>query len=512
VPVAPLPEAITNGNGTIDVNKSGNGTWALSGANTYTGLTTINDGGGTLAFRNASTSLPAATSITIGGSAGLTLLDDGAGTVNLGNNVNLNVVGTGERDGPTIFVGNNGGATTGSTIALGVVDLVAGGSDPRSTQFINVTGANGYRLQLGGLIIGKRADHGAPQINPTTAPVTIAGTVTQASGKLASDSTNGDRLELLGTATGNLISGVIQNAADYPSNPNAKPFNLLKGGTSTWALSNNNTYTGVTTVSGGVLRLDHANALPGGIGTTGGTSALTFNGGVIGLGVGNFHRDLTAAGTAAGVNFTGAGGWAAYGADRAVNLNNDSHAIVWADTNTGLNGQTLILGAADATHTVDFQHPLDLGAATRTVQVGDGAAVVDAKLSELLSGVGGGLTKTGAGTLLLLAANAYTGATIINQGTLRVGGAAVLGGAAGSAVDAGNIVFGQNLNSGALEFETAANLGPADQIRFRNTGGTAGQGGALKYVGTTDQTVSKAIQCDTTIGVRLESNSVGGVD
>ena len=507
---ATIAGAISNGIGTIAVTKSGTGTWALSGVNTYTGLTTINDGGGTLAFRNADNSLPAATSITIGGSAGLSLLDDSAGTINLGNNVNLNVVGTGERDGPTIFVGNNGGATTGSTIALGVVDLVAGGSDPRSTQIIHVTGANGYRLQLSGLIIGKRADFGAPQINPTTASVTITGTVTQASGKLATDSTAGDRLELIGTSTGNLISGVIQNAADYPSNPNAKPFNLLKGGTSTWALSNNNTYTGVTTVSGGVLRLDHANALPGGIGTTGGTSALTFNGGVIGLGVGDFNRNLAPAGTATGVNFTGAGGWAAYGADRAVNLNNDSHAIIWADANTGLNGQTLILGAADATHTVDFQHPLDLGAATRTVQVDNGAAAVDAKLSELLSGTGGGLTKNGAGTLLLLAANTYTGSTIINQGTLRVVGSASLGGATGSSADANNIVFGQNLNSGVLEFETAANLGPAGQIRFRNTGGTAGQGGALKYVGTTHETVSKTIQCDTSIGIRLESDSVGG--
>ena len=121
-----------------------------------------------------------------------------------------------------------------------------------------------------------------------------------------------------------------------------------------------------------------------------------------------------------------------------------------------------------------------------------------------------GITKSGTGTLTLGDANTYTGSTIINQGTVVATGAAVLGGAAGSTADANNIVFGLNLNSGALEFETAANLGAASQIRFRNTGGTAGQGGVLKYVGTTTQTVSKTIQCDTSIGIRLESESVGG--
>jgi fibronectin-binding autotransporter adhesin len=221
----------------------------------------------------------------IGGSAGMTLLDDGAGTINLGNNVDVGVGGTGERDGPTIFVGNNNtanggnssGTTTGSTIALGTFDLTFG--DARSSQILRIRGADGYRLQLGGLRLAKRADHSNPQIEPTTAPVTIAGPVIQASGKLATDSTNSDTLDLIGTATGNLISGVIQNAADYPSNPSAKPLNIRKSGTGEWIFTGTNTYTGTTAVTAGTLLVNSPGSLdPASTVSVTGTATLGGNG------------------------------------------------------------------------------------------------------------------------------------------------------------------------------------------------------------------------------------------
>ena len=86
----------------------------------------------------------------------------------------------------------------------------------------------------------------------------------------------------------------------------------------------------------------------------------------------------------------------------------------------------------------------------------------------------------------------------------------MLGGATGSTADGGNIVFSSSNANGAVHFETVANLGAADQIRFRNTGGTVGQGGALVYNGTTNQILGKTLQCDSSIGIRIESNSVGG--
>jgi autotransporter-associated beta strand protein len=205
-----------------------------------------------------------------------------------------------------------------------------------------------------------------------------------------------------------------------------------------------------------VLQLDHATALPGGIGTVGGTNNLTFNGGVVGLGAGDFTRSLNTVATRTAATFTGNGGWAAYGANRVVNLGGAADTISWATANTGFNGRTLILGASTATHTLTLQNPLELDSATCTVQVDNGAAAVDATLSGVLAG-GSGLTKTGTGTLLLPAANTYFGETTINAGTLLVNGsidsylvtvnaAATLG---GSGTLAGSVTLNGTVSPGA---------------------------------------------------------------
>ncbi len=186
-------------------------------------------------------------------------------------------------------------------------------------------------------------------------------------------------------------------------------------------------------MSGGALVLANAEALQGGIGATGGAGALTFNGGVIGLGAGNFSRPLAAANTVGAATFTGAGGWAAYGADRTVNLGGASATIAWATAGTGLNGQTLILGSATATHTVDFQNPITVGG-NRTVRVDNGAAAIDGILSGALSGnFSQTLTKSGDGTLLIsgttdngsLILNASAGVVILGKSV--AGPAAVAG-------------------------------------------------------------------------------------
>jgi fibronectin-binding autotransporter adhesin len=287
------------------------------------------------------------------------------------------------------------------------------------------------------------------------------------------------------------MAGVIPNATSATLTTA-----VTKSGTGTWTLSAANIYVGVTTASGGALVLNHATALPGGIGVSGGTSALTFNGGVIGLGAGDFTRSLATAGNVTGVNFTNHGGWAAYGADRAVNLGGASATVAWATANTGLNGKTLILGSATATHTVDFQNPLDMGAATRTVQVDDGTAAIDGKLSGSLTN--GNLTKTGTGTLVLTGSNNYAGATTLSAGTL--------------------LVNGSNSGAGLITVASGATLGGTGSIAGASTFSSGAKAvftvtrDPVTQANTTPLTIAGVMSFDSTeIHLNLPANLPSGV-
>jgi fibronectin-binding autotransporter adhesin len=201
-------------------------------------------------------------------------------------------------------------------------------------------------------------------------------------------------------------------------------------------------------------------------------------------------------------------------------LNGATLTFTGSGTDTTNRAIEMRAGAAinnTGTGTISFTAPnvsQTLTASARTMTVG-GTNAGDNTFGSILGDSGTApnisrLQKSGAGKWIIRGANTYTGATPINQGTLVVSGGGVLGGAAGSVLDEGNIWFTSTNSNGALHFETTANLGVADQIRFRNTGGTAGNGGALVYIGATNQTLGKTVQCDSSIGIRLESNSVGG--
>jgi autotransporter-associated beta strand protein len=210
--------------------------------------------------------------------------------------------------------------------------------------------------------------------------------------------------------------GAIKISGNIPENSIGGT--VWKYGTGTATFSGDNGYTAKTVIFNGVLRLDSSTALPGGIGNTGGASALELGGGVLGLGYEDFSRGLGTDTTQ--VKFTDDGGFAAYGSDRSVNLGGSAAKVTWASGSFVPSGKKLLLGAADADKTIDFCNPIDLNGGSRTVQVEDGSADIDAKLSGVLSGSGGGLTKTGSGTLVLGADNTYDGTTTISAGTLRL--------------------------------------------------------------------------------------------
>jgi autotransporter-associated beta strand protein len=390
--------------GTGTLTKTGAGTVTLSGNNTYTGLTDVREG--TLSLNRAGGTLATAP-VTISGGTLNVAQADTVGVVTLSSGL---ISGAATLTGSSYFLTNTG--VISAVLAGGVTLTKTGAGTATLTganTYTGVTTVSGGTLSLG---------HATNTI-ANTAAVTVSG------GTL--DVANPDTVGLVTLASGTISGAAALTGSSYALTNTgiigatlAGTGGLGKTGVGTATLTGANTYTGTTTIGAGVLRLDHANALPGGIGTTGGTSSLTFNGGVIGLGSGDFTRSLNVAGTAIAATFTGAGGWAAYGADRVVDLGGAAGTVTWATAGTGFNGQRLILGASTATHTVDLKNPIDLGAAFRTVQVDDGAGVIDGKLSGVLSGVGGGLSKTGTGTLVLTAANTYTGATTVGGGTLAL--------------------------------------------------------------------------------------------
>ena len=245
-----------------------------------------------------------------------------------------------------------------------------------------------------------------------------------------------------------------------------------------------NSYTGQTEVNDGVLRLSQAAALPGGVSTTGGTSNLNFTGttgysmhysgefsyatgGVcaVELAAGDFTRSLGTGDSQ--VQFSGSGGFSAYGADRIVNLGGSSQTVAWATNSFVPSGNSLCLSSRYSNATIDFQNPIDLGSPVRTVRVGDGTAAVDAKLTGTLSGTGG-LEKTGPGTLELTVANTYTGQTVVHEGALRLSHPDALPGGTGVTGGTSNLYFswfGGIVELACGDFFRGLGTGP-DQAQF----------------------------------------------
>ena len=425
------------------ISKSGAGTLSLSGANTFSGGVNLNVG--KIILANAASLGAAASTLAV---AGGTTLDSSVANLVIANknpvsmngdftftgtqNLNLGsgAISLGSTAGSRTITVSANTLTLGGNIANGVATTLA----KAGPGTLNLSGTNTYS---GGATVSA-----GPLCFLNTAAKPGSGTTTVAAGATLGLGVSGtgafsptDVAALFANTLANVAMnatacvGIDTSAGNFTySTSAAGTRGLTKLGANTLTLSGANTYTGVTTINAGVLQLDHATALPGGTAVSGGTSALTFNGGVLSLGAGNFTRGLGTAGTVTAANFTGNGGWAANNADRVVNLGGNSTSIPWGTSNTGFNGKTLILSAATATHLVDLQNPIDFTTSSRTVQVDDGAAAIDAQLSGVLAGgVGGNFTKTGAGTLAMTAANTYVGATSVQGGTLAVTGTGSIG-------------------------------------------------------------------------------------
>ena len=118
------------------------------------------------------------------------------------------------------------------------------------------------------------------------------------------------------------------------------------------------------------------------------------------------------------VQWTGSGGFAAFGGALTVTLNNGG-ALAWGGGNFVSFGSSLMFGSQNATNRVTFTNAMGISGGTASILVANnGNAAADALITGVISGsgnldIGGGGYN---GTLVLGAANTYTGNTRVNAG------------------------------------------------------------------------------------------------
>ena len=338
-----------------------------------------------------------------------------------------------------------------------------------------------------------------------------AGYVTLAASTTAGNLTFNDTgFTLLGNSTSTLT--LTGSATVYVANgsqalielPLAGAAGMTLSGSGELVLTSTNTYSGATTVSASYLKLAGSNALPSG--------NLVIDGGVIELAAANFT--LGAGSGASQVQFTSNGGGFATagsnGSTYAVNLGGQATpaTVTWNSTyflpSSGSTSATLVLGSHQATGTINFENPINLGNAARTVQVnqGSGMAAVDAQLSGVLSG-SGGLTVTGDGALALTASNTYSGGTTVSGGILlSIQNASALG-SGGVTLSGGTLQLAIALSGSAAVSLTANSAINVSGVTAATLGNLAIGFNTLSLTGT-------ATAANTAYGLTLGSGTLSG--
>jgi autotransporter-associated beta strand protein len=431
--------------GSGSLNQLGSGNLILTGANTFTGITTI--GAGTLQLGNGGTSGTVAGNIVdntelmfdrsdavtyVGAISGVGAVSQiGTGTLVLDGNSSV-TGGTSVTSG-TLLVGDS----THSSASLAGDVSVASGATLSGHGFIggNVAVANGAHLAPGDSIAtlfiggdlnvaqGGLLDYefGKPNAVPTTPG---ANDQTNVGGNLSlngavlnvvADAGFGVGLYRLFNYGGTLTEtngGILFGAK--PANDNlsiqtltsSKQINLLDLPTGILNFWNGNGLASPTQLGGG----------------DGGWSLTAFN-----------WSDAT--GTVTGPMQPVPGLAIFAGAAGTVTVDNGAGAVSatamqFATNGYVMNGDALTLVA-------------DTSGNAPSIRVGDGTAAGAndvATLTNILAG-SAGLVKTDYGTLVLTAANTYTGGTTINAGTLQLGNGGTTGGILGDVVDNGTLVF-----------------------------------------------------------------------
>jgi len=429
--------------GTGGLTKTGTGAMTLSGANTYTGTTTISSGllalfgGAAIADTSAVNLSAAGANLTLNASETIGSL---AGVASTSVSLNGNTLTAGGNNGTTTYAGVIGG--TGGLTKAGTGTLTLSGNN----TYTGATTINAGTLTLGAsnriadpstVNVAAGASFNLAGFSETIDILTGGGTVTKTGA--------GTTTLMVGANNGSgTFSGVIQN----PTGTLA----LTKIGTGTQTLSGANTYSGLTTISGGAIFAASNGALGNATGATSVASGATLalNGGV------TIADALT-------LNGTGVGG---AGALRNLGGSNTASGAVTLASATRINSDAGLLTLSGA-----------IGGSAQALTVGGSG---NTTISGVIGTTTGSLTKDGVGMLTLSGANTYTGATTISSGTLALSGGVAISDA--SAVNLG--AAGANLTLNASEtIGSLAGVASTSVTLNANTLTAGGNNGTTIYAG-----------------------------